>query len=42
MTDLDTYLAQHYLTDAQVARAGAIGIDELDALIEGRLVPAPS
>jgi hypothetical protein len=42
MTDLDNYLAQHYLNDAQVAQAGAIGIDELDSLIRGRLVPAPS
>jgi hypothetical protein len=42
MTDLDTYLAQHYLNDAQVAAAAAIDLDELDALLRDRLVPAPS
>ncbi len=42
MTDLDSYLAQHYLTDAQLAQAAGISIDDLDALIGARLVPAPS
>ena len=42
MTALDIYLANHYLTDAQLAAAGAIGIEEHDALIRARCVPAPS
>lgn len=42
MTDLDTYLAQHFLTDAQLAKAAALDIDAIDALIDACLVPAPS
>lgn len=42
MTDLDTYLAKHYLSDAQLAAAVAIDTDEIDALIRDRLIPAPS
>lgn len=42
MTDLDTYLARHYLTDAQLAKAAGISMDDIDALIGARLVPAPS
>lgn len=42
MTDLDTYLARHYLTEPQLAEAAAISPDDVDALIGARLVPAPS
>jgi hypothetical protein len=42
MTELNNYLAKHYLDAAQLATAGAIRVDELDALIRDRLVPAPS
>jgi hypothetical protein len=42
MTELNNYLAKHYLSEAQLAAAGAIHADELDALIRNRLVPAPS
>jgi hypothetical protein len=42
MTELNNYLAKHYLNEAQLTAAAAIGIDELDALIDQRLVPAPS
>lgn len=42
MTELNRYLARHYLSEAQLAAAAAIGIDEHDALIRDRLVPAPS
>jgi hypothetical protein len=42
MTELNNYLAQHYLNEAQLTTAAAISIDELDALIHQRRVPAPS
>lgn len=42
MTELNIYLAKHYLNEAQLTDAAAIGIDEVDALIHQRLVPAPS
>jgi hypothetical protein len=42
MTELNTYLAKHYLNEAQLATAAAISVDELNALIHDRLVPAPS
>ena len=42
MTELNNYLAKHYLSEAQLTTAAAIRIDELDALIRNRLVPAPS
>lgn len=42
MTELDTYLAQHYLNEIQLARAGSIDIGTLNALIRDRLVPAPA
>lgn len=40
--ELNEYLALHYLNQAQLATSAGIGIDELDALISDRLVPAPS
>ena len=42
MTELDTYLAQHYLNQHQLAQAGSIDIEEIDALIDGGLIPAPA
>jgi hypothetical protein len=42
MTELNRYLAKHYLNETQLASAGAMHVDELDALIRDRLVPAPS
>jgi len=42
MTELDTYLAQHYLNEAQLTAVAALGPGELEELIRGRLVPAPS
>lgn len=42
MTDLDHYLAQHYLSEAQLLAAAAIGSAEHAAMIANRLVPAPS
>jgi hypothetical protein len=42
MTELDTYLAQHYLDETQLAAAAAMGMDEIDALIRAGLVPAPA
>lgn len=42
MTDLNNYLAKHFLTDAQLATTAAIPVSELYALIGNRLVPAPS
>lgn len=42
MTELDNYLAQHYLNEAQLTTAAAISFDQLDTLIRSRLVPAPS
>ena len=42
MTELNTYLAQYFLNEEQLSNASAIGVDELDALIRERLVPAPS
>lgn len=42
MSDLQHYLAQHYLNDEQLAAAAALPVTELDQLIAGQLVPAPS
>lgn len=42
MTELDTYLARHYLDETQLAAAAAMGMDEIDALIRAGLVPAPA
>lgn len=42
MTELNHYLENHFLNEVQLTRAGAMRIDELDALIHDRLVPAPS
>ena len=42
MTELNHYLERHFLNEAQLTRAAAVSIDELDALIHDRLVPAPS
>ncbi|HEU4853487.1 MAG TPA: DUF6058 family natural product biosynthesis protein [Telluria sp.] len=42
MTELDNYLATHYLDEVQLAAASGLSIDEHRALIRDRLVPAPS
>lgn len=42
MTELDHYLAQHYLDETQLAAAVAMTMEEIDALIQVRLVPAPA
>jgi len=42
MTELNNYLAKHYLNDGQLATVAGIGVDELDGLIRSQLVPAPS
>ena len=42
MTELDTYLAQHYLDETQLAAAAAMTMADIDALIQARLVPAPA
>ena len=42
MTELDTYLAQHYLDETQLAAAAAMGMADIDALIQARLIPAPA
>ncbi|PJC99948.1 hypothetical protein GQ37_006525 [Janthinobacterium sp. BJB1] len=42
MTELDTYLAQYYLDEKQLAAAAALDMDEIDALIRAGLVPAPA
>jgi hypothetical protein len=42
MTELDAYLARHYLTEAQIAHAAGIGVNEHAILIAEQLVPAPS
>lgn len=42
MIELNHYLAKHYLNELQLAKAGAMRINELDTLIRDRLIPAPS
>lgn len=42
MTELNNYFKKHFLTEVQLASASAMRIDEIDALIHNRLVPAPS
>ncbi len=42
MTELNNYLQKHYLNEVQLTTAGAMHVDELDALIRDRLIPAPS
>lgn len=42
MTTLNNYLEKHFLNEVQLASASAMHLDELDALIQNRLVPAPS
>lgn len=42
MTELDNYLVEHYLDAAQLASAAGLAVEELDAMIGNRLVPAPS
>jgi len=42
MTDLNHYLARHYVNQIQLAGIAQIGVAELDELIAARLIPAPS
>jgi hypothetical protein len=42
MTDLDNYLAQHYLNEEQLAAASGVSIAEIDALIDAGRIPAPA
>jgi|SRR5450830_121015 len=42
MTELNTYLSQHYLDETQLSRVADITLDELNLLIEAQLVPAPA
>lgn len=42
MTGLDTYLSKHFLDEAQLTAAAAIGVDELNDLIGKGMVPEPS
>ncbi len=42
MTELNNYLAEHYLNEAQLSATTGVRMDELDALIRDRLLPAPS
>jgi hypothetical protein len=42
MRELDQYLAEHYLNEAQLTSAARLSSEELGTLIRDRLVPAPS
>lgn len=42
MTDLDQYLARHYLDQDQLAAASGLPIAAIDALIDAQRVPAPA
>ncbi len=42
MTELNNYLGKHFLNEVQLTSASVMHIDEIDALIHNRLVPAPS
>jgi len=42
MTELNHYLKKYFLNEVQLKHAGVLDIDELNALIQDRLVPAPS
>jgi GNAT superfamily N-acetyltransferase len=42
MTELDNYLSKHYLNTEQFASACKISIQELNDLLQARLIPAPS
>lgn len=42
MTELNNYLEKNFLNEVQLAKASAMHIDEINALIHNRLVPAPS
>lgn len=42
MTQLDIYLGKHFLDELQLTCASAMHIDELNALVHNRLIPAPS
>ncbi|WP_219118153.1 DUF6058 family natural product biosynthesis protein [Janthinobacterium sp. UMAB-56] len=42
MTELDNYLSLHYLDETQLAAAAAMAMQEIDALIQAGLVPAPA
>lgn len=42
MTELDAYLAKHYLRAEQLAAAAALTVAQLDALIAQQLAPMPA
>jgi hypothetical protein len=42
MTELNNYLAGHYLNEAQLVAVAGVPMETLDALIRDRLLPAPS
>jgi len=42
MTELDNYLARHYLNEQQLAAASALSLTEIDALIGSQMIPAPA
>jgi hypothetical protein len=42
VTELNNYLAKHYLNEAQLSNAAGVSIDELESLIRKRLIPDAS
>ena len=42
MTELDHYLARHYLNAQQLAAASDLPLKEIDALIASQMIPAPA
>ena len=42
MTELDNYLARHYLNEHQLAAASDLALKEIDALIGSQMIPAPA
>ena len=42
MTELDNYLARHYLDAEQLAAASALPAEEIEALIRNQMIPAPA
>jgi hypothetical protein len=42
MSDLDDYLAKHYLSEGQLLESAGMQADELAALLDGGVIPAPS